>query len=83
MRVTIALLLGLMLTGTMAFAKWGDQRKGPRGPLFPFEQADTDKDGAISQEEWKKHHADRFADMDTNKDGKLDRNELQPRRRKR
>lgn len=39
--------------------------------------ADTNKDGKISKEEWTKHHDLMFERMDSNKDGFIDKDEIE------
>src|SRR5690606_24153963 len=39
--------------------------------------ADTDKDGKVSKEEWDKHHDAMFEQMDGNKDGVIDKDEIE------
>jgi len=44
--------------------------------------ADTDKDGKITKEEWTKHHDLMFEQMDSNKDGAIDKDEMEKSRMK-
>ncbi len=68
-----ALTLGI---GTLAYAKHGEGDSQHHGSHHSLEQVDTNKDGAVSRDEFMAHHqkmaAERFAKMDANNDGKVD-----------
>ncbi len=74
---TLALALGL---SSMAFAKHGeDDGKSCDRKKHSMMDNDTNKDGAISKDEFMSSHQARadkmFAKMDTNNDGKIDQAE--------
>ena len=39
--------------------------------------ADTNKDGKVTREEWTTHHNAMFEHMDANKDGSIDKSEME------
>lgn len=66
-----------LLAGTGAvFAQMG----GPMPPVIPpnrlFEQMDTNKDGAVSKQEYLDHYGKNFDSVDKNKDGKITPDEM-------
>ncbi|MFN3432728.1 MAG: hypothetical protein ACK46X_22625, partial [Candidatus Sericytochromatia bacterium] len=69
---------------------WGKRGEGRGGKAKAMRggrgggmmMADTDKDGAISKAEFDAMSAQRFARLDTNKDGKIDATEMQAQRQK-
>lgn len=89
---TFLTLWAVCLTASISFAAKGEgQRKGPPeggprpSPEEFFKRLDTDKDGAISKEEFlasprsQKDPAKaekRFEQLDKNKDGKIDKSEF-------
>ena len=48
----------------------------PRGPMFPFEKVDADKDGKVTKAELDAYRAAESTAMDANADGKLSVEEL-------
>lgn len=75
--LTGALVLALAATSLPAFAQdRGEGPRGPRGPMFNFEEIDANGDGQITQDEITAHAAARFAAADTDGDGALSADEL-------
>ena len=74
--VFVALTLGL---GTLAYAKHGEDDGDHHDRHHQLADVDTNKDGAVSREEFMAHHqkmADNmFTKLDANKDGKVDETE--------
>lgn len=75
--LTGTLILALAATALPAVAQGqSDGPRGPRGPMFNFEEVDADNDGKITQEEIAAHAAARFAEADTDGDGALSADEM-------
>lgn len=72
-----ALIAALGATALPATAQdRGDGPRGPRGPMFSFEEMDTNGDGKLTQEEIEAHAAAKFAEADTDGDGALSAEEM-------
>lgn len=65
----VAAALGATLLAAPAFAQ--DAPAAPKRGAAMLDRLDTDKDGAISRDEYNADIAARFAKADTDKDGKL------------
>lgn len=75
--LTGALILALAGVSLPAAAQdRGDGPRGPRGPMFQFEEIDANADGKITQDEIDAHAAARFAEADTNGDGTVSQDEM-------
>ena len=75
--LTGALVLALVGASLPAMAQQqGDGQRGPRGPMFQFEDVDANSDGKITQDEITAHAAARFAAADTDGDGMLSQDEM-------
>lgn len=78
-KIVLMTVMGLFVAAP-AFAEPGEHHgdKGPRHEKMMermFEKNDTDKDGAISKEEFIKSSEERFASMDADGDGKVTKEE--------
>lgn len=60
--------------GKMADGTCGGMKAG--AGMCGMSMADADKDGKVSRAEADKHHAARFNEMDANKDGFIDKDEM-------
>lgn len=78
-----ALVFGLAQT---AFADHHDDKHGHDGYQHSWQDADANKDGVISKDEFMKKHQERaekmFSKLDENKDGKVDQAERDAMRKK-
>ena len=75
---TLPLIL-LLLCAAPALAAPGPSTDSPRPPRAPNSgvmRYDTDKDGFVARAEWDAGQEARFKDLDTDKDGKLTKEEL-------
>lgn len=68
-RLATSVVCGAMLSGVVSAGAT------PRGELPPFEQADTNQDGAVTRDEAATIEGLDFDAADVNRDGKLDRSE--------
>lgn len=80
--INLALIMAL-LSVTSAHAAEDGQVKAVPAPVGAQEQnaplkmrLDTDGDGFVTKDEFMKSQEDRFADMDSNKDGKISSDEM-------
>lgn len=88
MKITQSLLMSALLLGLAQSANAAHDGVGDRcdGHKHSWQDADTDKDGAVSHDEFLASHQARaekmFTKLDTNKDGKIDATERKAMRDK-
>ena len=69
--------------GMCGEGKCGEGKCGmnKRGPCCGMKKMDADKDGAVSREEFMKHHEMKFTQKDKNKDGQLTADEMKKKKK--
>jgi len=77
----MSVLLVAVCISVLSDSAFSRRKRPPRRPSN-LEKFDANKDGKLSLDEWLEHSKWRFKEMDRNKDGYIDKDEMGPQRRR-